>query len=171
VNARILDVKGFPFLRNKAVASLPSEAWSSLISISTDHESLTMEVMPHQNTCTIEDVIKTTDGTLKECKGASQRLDPAANVWLRPLGRNLGQIKVYLGMIEDDKEVLDRLDVMEIGGEAAPFLNALDRDMSVICTYLQNATSPLKEAEVEAYAQALDGYAVVLNVVLSRSKK
>lgn len=167
----ILDVSVIPLLRSEAVVSLPSEAWLSLTSIPADRESLTMEAMEHPNARTVEDVIERTQSTLKEYENASQRLDPVANKLLRLMGPNLYLIKDRLESIEDDDEVMGRLEKIKIGCEAVPFLNALDVDVSAICTYLQNAMSPLREAEVDVYAQALDGYVGVLKAVLSRSKK
>jgi hypothetical protein len=130
-----------------------------------------MEVLAHRDSCTVENVIETTGKTVNECENAYQRLDSVASTLLRPLGQNLDWVKDRLESVEEDKEILERLEKIEIGGEAAPFLNALNGDMSTICTYLQNVTSPLREAEVDGYAEALDQYAAVLKVVLSRNKK
>jgi hypothetical protein len=130
-----------------------------------------MKAIANQNACTVVYDMEMTERTLDEYRIASQRLDSVANTLLQPVGENLKWVKDRLESIEDDEEVLERLEKIRIGGEEAPFLNALYGDMSVVCTYLQNATSPLREAEVEGYAQALDRYANLLKVVLSRSKK
>jgi hypothetical protein len=158
-------------LGSEAVVSLPSEAGHSFTSVPVNCESLAMAATAHRNARTIDHVIETTQRTLNEYENASQRLDLVANVLLRPVGRNLDRVKERLESVEDDEEILERLENIEIGGEAAPLLNALYEDMSVVCAYLQNVTSQLREAEVDGYVQALGQYANLLKVVLSRSKK
>jgi hypothetical protein len=142
-----------------------------LTSVPAHRETLAMEAIAHQDDCTVEDVIETTKKALIEFKNASQRLDSAAIESLWHVRRSLDRIGDRLETIENDEEVLGRLEKIGIGVESAPFLNALDGDISTICTYLQSATSPLRVAEVDGYAQALDRYAEVLKVVLSRNKK
>jgi hypothetical protein len=129
-----------------------------------------MEAAAYRNVCTIEHVIETTGKTLNEYENASERLGSDAKA-LRPIGRSLNWVKDRLEMIVDDDEVLVRLNKIAVGAETTPFLDQLDRDLSAIRTYLQDATSPLREAEVDGCNKALGRYAEVLKVVLSRSKK
>jgi hypothetical protein len=129
-----------------------------------------MEATEYRNVCTIERVIKTAERTLNECENASERLGSDAKA-LRLVGRDLVQIKDSLESIVDEEEVLERLKEITIGAEAIPFLDQLNRDLSVICTYHQNAASPLREVEVDGYAQAMGRYAEVFKVVLSRNRK
>jgi hypothetical protein len=128
-----------------------------------------MEASEHRSACTIEHVIETTERTLNERENVSERLGSGAKV-LRPLGRDLNRVKDRLESIADDNEILMRMNKITIGAEAIPFLDQLDRDLSAICTYLQTATSPLREAEVDGYVQAIERYAEVLKVVLIRNE-
>jgi hypothetical protein len=128
-----------------------------------------MEATEYRNVCTIDHVIETIEKTLNECENASERLGSDAKA-LRPVGRDLNRVQVQLESIMDDDEVLMRMSKITIGAEAIPFLDQLDRDLSAICTYLQNTTSPLREDEVDGYGQAMGRYAEVLKVVLSRNK-
>jgi hypothetical protein len=171
-NVRIFDIDIFPFLRirSEAVVSLPSEAWHSLTFVPAYREPIAMEVIANRDACTVEHVIKTTKRALQEYKNTSKRLDSFAIELLRLVGRSLDWVEDRLESIENDDEVLGQLKKITIGSGAASFLNALDGDMSAICMYLQNATDPLREAEVDGYAQALSRYADVLKVVLSRNK-
>jgi hypothetical protein len=128
-----------------------------------------MEATAYRSVYTIEHVIETTERALNECKNASERLGSAAKP-LRPVGRNLDRVKDRLESMMDDDEVLMRMNEITIGVEATPFLDQLGWDLSAICTYLRNTTSPLREAEVNGYVQAMDRYAEVLKVVLSRNQ-
>jgi hypothetical protein len=129
-----------------------------------------MEATEDRNVCTIEDAIETTERTSNEYENASERLGSDAKV-LRPLGRNLILVKDRLEMIVEDEEFQERLDEITVGAEVTPLLDQLDRDLSAINMYLQNAASPLREVEVDGYAQAMGRYAEVFKVVMSRNKK
>jgi hypothetical protein len=129
-----------------------------------------METTAYRSACSLEHVIETTERTSNEWEKASDRLGSDAKV-LRPAGRNLDRVKVLLESIIDDEEVLERLKDITVGSEATAFLEQLDRDLSAICTYLQNAANPLKEMEVDGYTQAMGRYAEVFKVVVSRNKK
>jgi hypothetical protein len=128
-----------------------------------------MEATAYRDVCTIAHVIQTAERTLNECENASERLGSDAKA-LRPVERDLDRVKDRLESIVDDEEILMRMNKITIGAEATPLLDQLDRDLSTICTYLQNSTSPLREAEVDRYIQAMSRYAEVLKVVLSRNK-
>jgi hypothetical protein len=86
------------------------------------------------------------------------------------VGRELDRVKDRLESIVDDDEILMQMNKITIGTGAIPFLAQLDRDISAMCTYLQNTTNPLREDEVDGYGQAMGRYAEVLKVVLSRNK-
>jgi hypothetical protein len=151
------------------IASLPSEAVQPLTSILT--MSLAMDPTAHRNVGTIEHVIETTGKALKEYEIASQRLDLVANALLRPVWQSLDRIKDRLESVVDDEEVIEKLNEITVGIDAAPLLDQLDWDLFALCTYLRNANSPLREAEVNGCAQVLGRYAGVLKVVLSKSMK
>jgi hypothetical protein len=128
-----------------------------------------METITDRNLYTIEHVIKTAERTLEEYENTSDRLGSDRKA-LRPVGRNLNLVKDRLELIVGVEEDQGQLDEITVGSEATPFLEQLDLDLSSICTYLQNATSPLREAEVDGYVQTMGRYAEVLKVVLSRNK-
>jgi hypothetical protein len=128
-----------------------------------------MEATVYRNVYTIEHVIRITEKTLDEHENASERLGSDAKA-LRPVGRNLNWVKDRLEMIVKDEEVRERLDEITVGSEATPFLDQLDRDLSAIHSYLLNVISPLREAEVDGYVQAMGRYAEMLKVVLSKNK-
>jgi len=130
-----------------------------------------MEVIAHQAISAVADVIEKTEKALGEHENASRRLDSEANALIRPVGRNLNRVYDRLESVGEDEEVLNRLEDIVVGGEDASFLNALDRDISAVCTYLQTVTSPLRENEVDGYARALERYAEVLKVVSGRNQK
>jgi hypothetical protein len=130
-----------------------------------------MEAIAYRDAYTVERVIETIDRTLNEHENAFERLDRAGNKLLHLLGQNLYLVKHHLKFVEKAVEILERLYKITVGGESIPLLNALDRDMSTIRTYLKNAKISLREAEVDGYVQALGRYADVLTVVLSRSNE
>jgi hypothetical protein len=94
---------------------------------------------------------------------------------LPALSLAVDRVRDRLESIVDDDEVLERLENIAVGGSAKrPFLTGLGVDMEVICKYLQNADpsgSPLKKAEVDAYAQALNRYGEILKIVLRKNMK
>jgi hypothetical protein len=127
-----------------------------------------MEATAYRSIYTIEHVIETIDRTLNESENASERLGSDAKA-LRPVGRNLNRVKFQLELMTDDEEVLMRMNEINIGAGDTPFLDQLDQDLSAMRMYLQNVTSPLREVEVDGYAQAMNRYAEVPMVVLTRS--
>jgi hypothetical protein len=128
-----------------------------------------MEATEHRNVCTIEHVIETTKRTSNEWEKASDRLGSDAKT-LRPVGRNLDRVKDILESILGDEEVLARLKEITVGAESIPFLDQMDWDLAVIRTYLEKATSSLREVEVDGYAEAMGRYAEVFKVVSSRNQ-
>jgi hypothetical protein len=127
--------------------------------------------------CTVEDVLKTAEATFNEYQSASQRFASDANalLLLPALGLAVDRVRDRLESIVDDNEVLERLQNVAVGDSVQrPFLSGLNMDMQAIYTYLRNAGpsgTPLKKAEVDVYAQALNRYGEVLKIVQKKNAK
>jgi hypothetical protein len=127
---------------------------------------------------TIEDVMKTVDTTLIEYQNVYRRFasDPETLSLLHILSQTLDRVQDRLESTADDDDVLAQLESITVGetDKERPFLSVLNVDMQTICAYLQSAASsgsPLENAEINVYAEALHRYGKVLKAIHKKKKK
>jgi hypothetical protein len=126
----------------------------------------------HPLKCTIEDVLKTSEATLKEYTSIFQRFfaDGHALSAPPPLQTALAVIHDCLESAVDDAEMVERLGVITIQsrGQYCQFLIGLNSDLQSICHYLQSTSHDvgpsyvLEKDKVEMFAQTLGQYSKVL---------
>jgi hypothetical protein len=120
----------------------------------------------------VKDVLKTADLAFQEYQNTTQHFATDAQVLflLTPLILAISTVKLRLASAVNNEDVSECLEGIIVNQDL--FLSALNGDLSMICTYLQDVVrtgrKPSKH-EVDTCAQAIDRYSDVLEAVQNRN--